>query len=92
MEAARADGETQLLGSIDRMQEPDRAIANKLQTLIKAAASALSPKTWYGMPAYARDGNVICCSQNAGKLKARYHPLGFSDKAKLDDGARSRRS
>ena len=86
-EAAKADGETELLAAIAKMQEPDRAIAKKLHALIKAAAPALAPKTWYGMPAYTKEGNVICFFQNAGKFKARYQTLGFSDKANLDDGA-----
>jgi uncharacterized protein YdhG (YjbR/CyaY superfamily) len=86
-EAAKADGETELLAAIAKMQEPDRAMAKKVHSLIKAAAPALVSKTWYGMPAYAKDGNVICFFQNAGKFKVRYQMLGFSDKAKLDDGA-----
>jgi len=86
-EAAKADGNTALLAAIARMQEPDRAIARKVHALITAAAPALTPKTWYGMPAYAKDGNVICYFQNAGKFKVRYQTLGFSDKAKIDDGA-----
>jgi uncharacterized protein YdhG (YjbR/CyaY superfamily) len=86
-EAAKADGETELLAAIAKMQEPDRAMAKKLHALIKAAAPALAPKTWYGMPAYTKGGNVICFFQNAGKFKARYQTLGFSDKANLDDGA-----
>jgi uncharacterized protein YdhG (YjbR/CyaY superfamily) len=86
-EAAKADGETELLAAIAKMHEPDRAMAKKVHSLIKAAAPALAPKTWYGMPAYAKDGNVICFFQNAGKFKARYQTLGFSDRAKLDDGA-----
>jgi uncharacterized protein YdhG (YjbR/CyaY superfamily) len=86
-EAAKADGETELLAAIAKMHEPDRAIAKKVHALIKAAAPALAPKTWYGMPAYAEDGHVICFFQNAGKFKVRYQTLGFSDKAKLDDGA-----
>ena len=86
-EAAKADGETELLAAIAKMQEPDRAIAKKLHALIKAAAPGLAPKTWYGMPAYTMDGNVICFFQNAGKFKARYQTLGFSDKANLDEGA-----
>jgi uncharacterized protein YdhG (YjbR/CyaY superfamily) len=86
-EAAKADGEAELLAAIAKMEEPARAMAKKLHSLIKAAAPALAPKTWYGMPAYAKDGNVICWFQNAGKFKARYQTLGFSDKAKLDDGA-----
>jgi uncharacterized protein YdhG (YjbR/CyaY superfamily) len=86
-EAAKADGETELLAAIAKMQEPDRAMAKKVHALIKAAAPALAPKTWYGMPAYAKDGTVICFFQNAGKFKVRYQTLGFSDKANLDDGA-----
>ena len=85
-EAAKADGKTELLAAIARMQEPDRAIAKKVHALITAAAPGLTPKTWYGMPAYAKDGNVICYFQNAGKFKVRYQTLGFSDKAKIDDG------
>ena len=87
-EAAKADGKTQLLDAIARMQEPDRTIAKKVHALITGAAPDLIPKTWYGMPAYAKeDGSVICYFQNAGKFKARYQTLGFSDKAKIDDGA-----
>jgi uncharacterized protein YdhG (YjbR/CyaY superfamily) len=85
-EAAKADGKAQLLAAIAKMQEPDRAIAKKVYALITAAAPALTPKTWYGMPAYAMDGNLICYFQNAGKFKVRYQTLGFSDKAKIDDG------
>ena len=86
-EASRADGEKDLLAAIAKMEEPARGMATKLHALIKAAAPALAPKTWYGMPAYAKDGDVICWFQNAGKFKARYQTLGFSDKAHLDDGA-----
>jgi uncharacterized protein YdhG (YjbR/CyaY superfamily) len=86
-EAAKADGETELLASIAKMHEPDRAIAKKLHALIKAAAPALASKTWYGMPAYTKDGNITCFFQNAGKFKAGYQTLGFTDKANLDDGA-----
>ena len=86
-EAAKADGKTELLAAIARMKEPDRTMATKVHALITAAAPALTPKTWYGMPAYAKDGNVICYFQNAGKFKVRYQTLGFSDKAKIDDGA-----
>jgi len=86
-EAAKSDGEAEALAAIAKMQEPDRAIAKRLHALIKAAAPVLAPKTWYGMPAYAKGGDVICFFQNAGKFKARYQMLGFSDKAKLDDGA-----
>ncbi len=85
-EATKADGESDVLAKIAEMPEPDRAMAKKLHALIKAAAPALVSKTWYGMPAYTKDGNVICFFQNAGKFKARYHTLGFSDKANLDDG------
>ena len=85
-EAAKADGETELLAAIAKMPEPDRAIATRVHALITSAAPGLNPKTWYGMPAYARDGNVICFFKNAGKFKARYHNLGFSDRANLDDG------
>jgi uncharacterized protein YdhG (YjbR/CyaY superfamily) len=85
-QAAKADGETELLAAIAKMQEPDRAMAKKVHALIKAAAPGLAPKTWYGMPAYTKDGNVICFFKNAGKFKSRYHTLGFSDKANLDDG------
>ena len=85
-EAAKADGESELLAAIAKMPEPDRAMAKKVHALIKAAAPGLAPKTWYGMPAYAKDGNVICFFKNAGKFNARYHNLGFSDKANLDDG------
>src|SRR3979411_309507 len=86
-EAAKADGKTEVLDAMARMQEPDRAIAKKGHALITAAAPALTPKTWYGMPAYAKDGNVICYFQNAGKFKVRYQTLGCSDKAKNEHGA-----
>ena len=86
-EAARADGETELLAAIAKMHDPDRVMAGKVHALIKAAAPGLAPKTWYGMPAYAKDGNVICFFKNAGKFNARYQTLGFTDKANLDDGA-----
>ena len=84
--ASKADGENDVLAKIAEMQEPDRAMAERLHAIIKASAPALSPRTWYGMPAYARDGNVVCFFQSAGKFKARYATLGFSDKAKLDEG------
>ena len=86
-EAAKADGKAQLLAAIARMQEPDRAIAKRVHALVTAAAPNLAPKTWYGMPAYTKDGNVICYFQNAGKFKVRYQTIGFSDKAKIDDGS-----
>jgi uncharacterized protein YdhG (YjbR/CyaY superfamily) len=69
------------------MPEPDRAMAKRLHVIIKASAPVLSPKTWYGMPAYAKDGEVVCFFQSADKFKARYATFGFSDEAKLDEGA-----
>ena len=85
--AATADGESEVLAKIAEMQEPDRAMAGRLHALIKASAPELAPRTWYGMPAYAKDGNVVCFFQPAQKFKTRYATLGFSDKANLDDGA-----
>jgi uncharacterized protein YdhG (YjbR/CyaY superfamily) len=82
-----ADGESDVLAKIAEMQEPDRAMATRLHAIIKASAPALSPKTWYGMPAYARDGKVVCFFQSAQKFKARYATFGFSDQANLDEGA-----
>ena len=82
----RAEAEADCLARIAEMQPADRAMAERLHALITAAAPDLAPKTWYGMPAYARDGNVLCFYQSAGKFKARYATLGFTDKAKLDDG------
>jgi uncharacterized protein YdhG (YjbR/CyaY superfamily) len=81
-----ADGESDVLAKIAEMPEPDRATAERLHTIIKASAPALSPRTWYGMPAYAKDGNVVCFFQSAQKFKTRYTTLGFSDKANLDEG------
>ena len=81
-----ADGESDVLAKIAEMPEPDRATAERLHTIIKASAPALSPRTWYGMPAYAKDGNVVCFIQSAQKFKTRYTTLGFSDKANLDEG------
>lgn len=83
----KADGETDVLAAIAAMPEPDRAIARRLHELIKANAPALSPKTWYGMPAYARDGKVVCFFQSAHKFNTRYASFGFSDAANLDEGA-----
>ena len=83
----QAAGERAALAAIAAMQEPDRAMATRLHAIITASAPALSPKTWYGMPAYARGGNVVCFFQSAQKFKTRYATLGFSDKAKLDAGA-----
>ena len=83
----KADGEGDVLAKIAEMPEPDRAMAERLHAIVKANAPALSPRTWYGMPAYAKDGDVVCFFQSAHKFKARYATLGFSDKAKLDQGA-----
>ena len=85
--ADQADGESDVLAKIAEMPEPDRAMAKRLHAIIKANAPALSPKTWYGMPAYAKDGKVICFFQSAQKFKTRYATLGFSDRANLDEGA-----
>ena len=85
--ADKADGESEVLAKIVEMAEPDRVMAEGLHAIIKASAPDLSPRLWYGMPAYARDGNVVCFFQDAHKFKARYATLGFSDKAHLDDGA-----
>jgi uncharacterized protein YdhG (YjbR/CyaY superfamily) len=83
----KADGESDVLAKIAAMQEPDRAKAERLHAIIKASAPALSPKTWYGMPAYAKDGKVVCFFQSAQKFKTRYATFGFSDTANLDEGA-----
>jgi hypothetical protein len=85
--AAKADGESDVLAKIAEMREPDRVMAERLHALIKASAPDLSPRTWYGMPAYAKDGKIICFFQSAQKFNTRYATLGFSDKANLDDGA-----
>jgi uncharacterized protein YdhG (YjbR/CyaY superfamily) len=82
----RADGERDLLAKIAELPPPDRAVAERLHALITAAAPDLSPRTWYGMPAYAKDDKVICFFKSAHKFKTRYATLGFSDKANLDDG------
>ena len=81
------DGESDVLAKIAEMPEPDRAMAKRLHAIIKASAPALSPKTWYGMPAYAMDGKVVCFFQSAQKFKTRYATFGFSDEANLDKGA-----
>jgi uncharacterized protein YdhG (YjbR/CyaY superfamily) len=83
----KAEGESDLLAKIAEMQEPDRAMAERLHEIVKASAPALSPKTWYGMPAYAKGGKVVCFFQSAQKFNARYATLGFSDEANLDEGA-----
>jgi uncharacterized protein YdhG (YjbR/CyaY superfamily) len=85
--AGKADGEQDLLAKIAEMPEPDRAMAKRLHALVKASAPALEPKTWYGMPAYAKDGKVVCFFQSAQKFNSRYATLGFSDAANLDRGA-----
>jgi uncharacterized protein YdhG (YjbR/CyaY superfamily) len=85
--AGKTDGESDVLAKIAEMQEPDRAMAKRLHAIIKASAPALSPKTWYGMPAYAKDGKVVCFFQSAQKFKARYATFGFNDAANLDEGA-----
>src|SRR5690348_13224142 len=84
--AGKADGESAVLAALAAMPPPDRALGERLHALIKAHAPALAPKTWYGMPAYAKNGNVACFFQSAKKFKTRYATLGFSDKAKLDEG------
>jgi len=83
----KADGENAVLAAIAAMKEPDRAMAKRLHVIIKASAPALSPKTWYGMPAYAKDGKVVCFFQSAQKFNTRYATLGFNDSANLDEGA-----
>jgi uncharacterized protein YdhG (YjbR/CyaY superfamily) len=83
----KADGESDVLAKIAEMPEPDRTMAERIHAIIKASAPALSPRTWYGMPAYAKDGKVVCFFQSAQKFNTRYATFGFSDKANLDDGA-----
>jgi uncharacterized protein YdhG (YjbR/CyaY superfamily) len=85
--AGKADGQSDVLAKIAEMPASDRAIAERLHAVIEAGAPALSPRLWYGMPAYAKDGKVVCFFQSAQKFKTRYATLGFSDKANLDDGA-----
>jgi hypothetical protein len=80
------DGESAVLAKIAALPQPDRAMGERLHAIIKASAPMLSPRTWYGMPAYAKDGNIVCFFQSAQKFKTRYATLGFSDKAKLDEG------
>ena len=86
-EAAKADGESDVLAKIAEMSEPERAMAKRLHAIIKASAPALSPRLWYGMPAYAKVGKVVCFFQSAQKFNTRYATLGFSDTANLDEGA-----
>jgi uncharacterized protein YdhG (YjbR/CyaY superfamily) len=85
--AGKADGESEVLAKIAEMPKPDRAKAQRLHAIVKETAPDLTPRTWYGMPAYAKDGKVVCFFQSAQKFKTRYATLGFSDKANLDDGA-----
>ncbi len=84
--SSRVDGESEVLAKIGEMPEPDRSMAIRLHMIIKTAAPHISAKLWYGMPAYAIDGNVVCFFQSGQKFKTRYSTLGFSDKAKLDEG------
>jgi uncharacterized protein YdhG (YjbR/CyaY superfamily) len=81
-----AAGESAVLGAIAALQEPDRTMAKRLHAIIKASAPSLAPKTWYGMPAYAKDGKIVCFFQSAQKFKTRYATFGFSDSASLDEG------
>ena len=83
----RAAGESDVLAKIAEMQEPDRSMAERLHEIVKASAPALSPKTWYGMPAYAKGDKVVCFFQSAQKFNSRYATLGFSDEANFDEGA-----
>ena len=87
LKASKADGESDVLAKIAEMPKSDRAMAKRLHSIIKDSAPSLSPRTWYGMPAYAQDGKVVCFFQSAAKFKARYATFGFSDKANLDKGA-----
>ena len=84
---SKADGESDLLAKVAEMPEPDRTMAERLHAIVKDNAPDLTPKTWYGMPAYAKDGKVVCFFQSADKFKARYATLGFNDSANLDEGA-----
>jgi uncharacterized protein YdhG (YjbR/CyaY superfamily) len=83
----KADGEADVLAKIAAMQESDRVMAERLHAIVKATAPSLSPKTWYGMPAYTKDGKVVCFFKSAEKFKSRYATLGFEEKANLDEGA-----
>jgi uncharacterized protein YdhG (YjbR/CyaY superfamily) len=84
--AGKTDGESDVLAKIAEMPKRDRTMAERLHAIVQASAPALSPRTWYGMPAYAKDGKVVCFFQSAQKFKTRYATFGFSDKANLDDG------
>jgi uncharacterized protein YdhG (YjbR/CyaY superfamily) len=85
--ASKTDGESDVRAKIAEMPDADRALAERIHAIVKAAAPGLSPKTWYGMPAYAKDGKVVCFFQSAAKFKSRYATFGFNDTAKLDDGS-----
>ena len=85
-EAAKADGEKALLEKVAEMKGTDKALAKRLHAIITTAAPSLSPKTWYGMPAYAKDGKIVCFFQSAAKFDSRYATFGFSDEAKIDQG------
>jgi uncharacterized protein YdhG (YjbR/CyaY superfamily) len=85
--AGKADGEAAVLAKIAEMPEPDRAMGERLHAIVRATAPGLSPKLWYGMPAYAKDSKVVCYFQSAHKFNSRYATFGFNDEAKLDDGA-----
>ena len=84
--AAKADGESDVLAKIAEMPKSDRVMAERLHAIVKASAPELSPRTWYGMPAYAKDGKVVCFFQSSAKFKSRYATFGFSDEANLDKG------
>jgi uncharacterized protein YdhG (YjbR/CyaY superfamily) len=86
LRAGKADEESTVLAKIAEMREPDRVMAKRLHAIVKGSAPALSPRLWYGMPAYAKDGKVVCFFQSAQKFKTRYATFGFSDKANLDEG------
>ena len=86
-EKNKADGESDLLAKIAEMPKADRVMAERLHAIVKDTAPELTPKTWYGMPAYAKDGKIVCFFQSAAKFKSRYATFGFNDTAKLDDGA-----
>jgi uncharacterized protein YdhG (YjbR/CyaY superfamily) len=85
--SSKADGESDVLAKIAEMPKPDRVMAERIHAIVKASAPGLSPKTWYGMPAYAKDGKIVCYFQSADKFKARYATFGFNDTANLDQGA-----
>jgi uncharacterized protein YdhG (YjbR/CyaY superfamily) len=86
LKGGKGDGESELLAKIAAMKGSDRTMAERIHAIVKASAPTLTPKTWYGMPAYAKDDKVVCFFQSAAKFKARYATFGFSDKANLDDG------